>query len=187
MANLIDVDWSTIPVPPDDGAAIHLAGSALPSLALPSTDGAKVDLSRLVGRTIVYVYPKTGRPGAALPEGWDLIPGARGCTPQACAFRDHYAEIKERGADQVFGLSAQTTAEQKEAANRLHLPFPLLSDEHLQLTEALRLPVLSAPGLRLLRRLTLIIEEGRIVHVLYPVVRPERNAQDVIDWLTAHA
>ena len=187
MANLIDVDWSTIPVPPDDGAAIHLVGSALPSLALPATDGAKVDLSRLDGRTIVYVYPKTGRAGTALPEGWDLIPGARGCTPQACAFRDHYAEIKERGVDQVFGLSAQTTAEQKEAVARLHLPFPLLSDEHLRLAEAMHLPLLSAPGLRLLRRLTLIIDAGRITHIFYPVVRPDQNAQDVIDWLATHA
>jgi len=186
MTDLHKVDWSKIPPPPDDGGARHLQGMRLPAVALPATDGRMMDLAAVGGRSVVYAYPMTGRPGVALPEGWDMIPGARGCTPQACAFRDHFAELKRRGVDHVFGLSTQKTADQREAASRLHLPFPLLSDAQLQLTEAVRLPTFTAAGLRLLQRLTMIVEAGCVAHVLYPVFPPDQSAQAVIDWLAAN-
>ena len=180
-------DWSKIPSPQDDGAARHLPGMRLPSIPLPATDGKTVDLSALSGRTVVYAYPRTGRPGVENPTGWDSIPGARGCTPQTCAFRDHFSELQRLGAKHVFGLSTQETAYQREAAERLHLPFPLLSDECLTLTRALRLPTFEAAGMTLLKRFTLIINEGRIEHVFYPVFPPDRNAGDVIEWLSNHS
>lgn len=186
MGSPTDPDWSRLPVPSDDGAARHLVGLALPSLDLPATDGRTIDLSALSGRTAVYAYPMTGRPDMALPQNWDSIPGARGCTPQSCAFRDHHAEITAIGVGNVFGLSTQDTAYQREAAERLHLPFALLSDADFRLTEALNLPTFEAAGMRLLRRLTLILEQDRITHVFYPVFPPDRNAQDVIDWLRAN-
>ena len=185
MTNLSDVDWSRLPAPVDDGAADHLSGLMLPSVPLPTTDGRVIDLAALGGVAVVYVYPMTGQPGVALPEGWDMIPGARGCTPQACAFRDHFAELRALGVDHVLGLSAQTTRDQREAASRLHLPFPLVSDARFELADNLRLPSFSAAGLRLLRRLTMIIVESRIEHVFYPVFPPDRNAHDVIAWLAA--
>ncbi len=184
--DLLAVDWSRIPAPADDGAAAHLAGTRLPPLALTSTGGAPIDLSTLVGRTVVYTYPMTGRPGVALPEGWDMIPGARGCTPQSCAFSDHFAELQAAGARHVFGLSTQDTAYQREAAERLHLPFPLLSDDSLALTRALRLPTLTVEGCTLLARSAWIVDEGTITHVLYPVFPPDRNAGDVLAWLKAN-
>jgi len=174
---------ANIPAPQDDGAARHLAGATLPDLSLPATIGPAVDLSKLTGRTVVYVYPRTGVPGVANPDGWDQIPGARGCTPQSCAFRDHYAELKQLGVAQLFGLSTQDTAYQREAAERLHLPFPILSDESLALTEALRLPTFIAAGMTLLKRMAWVIDDGRITKVFYPVFPPDKNAQDVIDWL----
>lgn len=177
-------DWSRIPAPVDDGAAAHLPGSMLPSVPLEATDGATVDLAALDGLTVVYAFPRTGRPGVENPEGWDLIPGARGCTPQACAFRDHFAELKALGVDHLFGLSTQDTDYQREAAARLHLPFPLLSDERLQLTRALRLPTFTTAGMTLLKRLTLIAENGRIARVVYPVFPPDRNAGQVIELLS---
>jgi len=180
-----NVDWSALPPPVDDGAASHLPGAALPDIALPATTGPDVSLARLPGRTVLYAYPMTGRPGVALPDGWDGIPGARGCTPQACAFRDHYAELHAAGADQVFGVSTQDTAYQQEAAARLHLPFPLLSDAALRLTTALRLPVMLVDGATLLKRMALIIEDGVIAHVFYPVFPPDQNAADVLQWLRA--
>jgi peroxiredoxin len=178
-------DWSTIPAPQDDGAARHLRGLTLPSIALSVTDGSLVDLSRLAGRAIVYAYPRTGRPGALNPPGWDMIPGARGCSPQSCAFRDHYAELKRLGVSQVFGLSTQDTNYQKEAAERLHLPFPLLSDESLALGRALSLPTFEVDGMTLYKRVTLVIDAGRITHVFYPVFPPDSNAAVVLDWLAA--
>ena len=178
-------DWSRIPAPVDDGAARHLPGAAIPAIPLPATDGTSVDLSALRGRTVVYAFPRTGRPGVANPEGWDMIPGARGCTPQSCSFRDHFAELRARGVDHVFGLSTQDTGYQREAAARLHLPFPLLSDEHLELTRTLRLPTFEASGMTLLKRLTLVIEGGAIAHVFYPVFPPDRNAPDVLAWLSS--
>jgi peroxiredoxin len=178
-------DWSSIPKPTDDGAASHLAGMRIPSVPLPATDGTAVDLSKLRGRVVVYAYPRTGIPGVENPTGWDLIPGARGCTPQSCAFRDHFAELKALGVSRVFGLSTQDTAYQREVAERLHLPFPILSDEHFSLTQAFRLPTLQTSGMTLLKRLTLVIDNGKIEHVFYPVFPPDRNASDVIAWLGA--
>ncbi len=183
MANLNEVDWSQLPVPEDDGAADHLPGGILPALSLQATDGHSIDLLSLAGTTVIYIYPMTGRPDVPLPEGWDMIPGARGCTPQSCAFRDHYAELQDLGVAQLFGLSTQDSAYQQEAAERLHLPFPLLSDEALRFTEALQLPTFEAAGQRLLKRLTLIAEDGRIAKVFYPVFPPDRSAEDVIAWL----
>src|SRR5258707_15611874 len=152
--NILPAD---LPVPEDDGAAHHLAGMQLPEVALQATDGTQVDLARLAGRTVVYIYPRTGRPGVALPDGWDAIPGARGCTPQSCSFRDHFAELKALGVAHLYGLSTQDTAYQREAANRLHLPFSILSDEHLRLTAAMRLPTFETSAMPLLNRLTLRI------------------------------
>jgi peroxiredoxin len=187
MTNLSNFDWSKLPAPVDDGAADHLRGLMLPSVPLPTTDGGAIDLAVLGGVAVVYVYPMTGQPGVALPEGWDIIPGARGCTPQACAFRDHFAELHALGVDHVLGLSAQCTQDQREAASRLHLPFPLVSDTQFALADALRLPTFTTAGLRLLRRLTMVIVEGCIEHVFYPVFPPDRNAHDVIAWLAARA
>ena len=180
-----EVDWSRLPPPEDDGAAQHLPGSHVPPVALPATDGPSVELGGLPGRTVVYVYPMTGRPGVALPEGWDDIPGARGCTPQTCAFRDHHGELVAAGADRVFGLSTQDTDYQREAAQRLHLPFSLLSDAALRLTTAWRLPVMLVGGATLLKRMALIIEDGVVAHVFYPVFPPDQNAAEVLGWLRA--
>jgi peroxiredoxin len=185
MGSSVDTpDWSSLPAPRDDGAALHLAGVRLPPVALAATDGTTVDLSRLPGRAVVYAYPRTGRPGVDNPPGWDLIPGARGCTPQTCAFRDHFRELKSLGVDHLFGLSTQDTAYQREAARRLHLPFPLLSDERLELARAARLPTFETAGLTLLRRLTLVIDAGVVSHVFYPVFPPDRNADEVVAWLS---
>ncbi len=172
-----------LPVPQDDGACDHLAGMKLPPIALQSTGGRRIDLSALKGTTVVYIYPRTGRPDQEVPPGWDAIPGARGCTPQSCAFRDHYQELEHAGASQVFGLSTQDTEYQREAAERLHLPFELLSDEGLAFARALKLPTFEVAGMRLIRRLTLIARDGKIEKVLYPVFPPDRNAGDVLDWL----
>jgi peroxiredoxin len=184
--DFLQVDWSRLPAPLDDGAARHLPGARMPDIALSATDGSTVSLSRLAGRTVVYTYPLTGLPGTPLPEGWDDIPGARGCTPQSCAFRDHHADLLAAGAGRVFGLSTQDTPYQREAAERLHLPFPLLSDAALRLTTALQLPAMLVEGATLLRRMTLIITDGVITHVFYPVFPPDRNATEVLAWLRAH-
>jgi peroxiredoxin len=174
-----------LPAPQDDGAARHLTGMMLPDVALPATDGSMVNLSKLGGRTVVYAYPRTGRPGQALPEGWDAIPGARGCTPQSCAFRDHHAELKALGVARVFGLSTQDSDYQREAVERLHLPFAILSDAEMKLQRALKLPTFTTSGWILLRRLTLVIDDGVITKVFYPVFPPDRSAQEVIAWLQA--
>ena len=174
-----------LPVPQDDGAASHLKGLRLPDVALPATDGTSVNLAKLKGRTVVYVYPRTGRPGQALPTGWDAIPGARGCTPQSCGFRDHFAELKRLGVAALFGLSTQDTAYQREAAERLHLPFSILSDADFTLTRALRLPTFSVDGMTLIRRMAWVIDDGAISHVFYPVFPPDKSAETVVAWLAA--
>lgn len=185
--NLLKVDWSTIPAPADDGGARHLTGLELPDVALAATDGQSVSLGRLAGRTVVFAYPRTGEPGKpSLVPDWDQIPGARGCTPQSCAFRDLHADLKAAGARAVFGLSTQDTAFQKAAAERLHLPFPLLSDEKLALVRAMRLPTMEVGGLTLIKRLALVIDDGRVTACFYPVFPPDRNASDVLAWLKAH-
>jgi peroxiredoxin len=182
--NLLEVDWSKIPAPTDDGGASHLKGTKIPSVSLLATDDASVDLSQLAGRTVVFAYPRTGEPGKiSLVDDWDMIPGARGCTPQTCSFRDLFAELKAAGASHVFGLSTQSNAYQAEMASRLHLPFPVLSDEELELTEALQLPTMQVAGLTLIKRLALIVDDGRITHVFYPVFPPDSNAGDVLAWL----
>jgi peroxiredoxin len=178
-------DWSTIPAPIDDGAARHLTGMQIPSCQLPATDGTTIDLASLSGRIVVYAYPRTGIPGVENPPGWDMIPGARGCTPQTCAFRDHFAELKSLGVHRLFGLSTQDPGYQREFAQRMHLPFPILSDEHLALTRAMRLPTFVTSGMTLLKRLTLVIHDGKIEHVFYPVFPPDRNASDVVAWLAS--
>jgi peroxiredoxin len=157
----------------------------MPSVQLAATDGTSVDLSSQLGLVVVYAYPRTGIPGIENPPGWDLIPGARGCSPQSCAFRDHFTELKALGVNHLFGLSTQDTAYQREVADRLQLPFPILSDEHVLLAGALRLPTFQTSGMTLLKRLSLVIRDGKIEHVFYPVFPPDRNASDVIAWLTA--
>jgi peroxiredoxin len=176
-----------LPVPEDDGAADHLAGMPLPPIALRATDGTSVRLDQLAGQTVVFAYPRTGRPGEPSPGGddeWDAIPGARGCTPQACSFRDEHARFAAVNTP-VLGLSTQDTAYQREAAERLHLPYPLLSDERLELATALGLPTFEADGLRLLKRLTLILRDGAIEDVIYPVFPPNRSADQTLDRLAA--
>jgi peroxiredoxin len=174
-----------LPVPEDDGAARHLVGMRLPSLALAATDGTKVDLATLAGRTVVYIYPRTGRPGVALPEGWDAIPGARGCTPQSCSFRDHFAELQSLGVAHLFGLSTQDTAYQREAVDRLHLPFRILSDAELRFARALSLPTFEVAGMTLLKRMVLAIDDGVIAKTFYPVFPPDESAGTVVGWLRA--
>jgi peroxiredoxin (alkyl hydroperoxide reductase subunit C) len=185
--DLLAVDWSKIPAPQDDGAARHLIGAALPPVNLLATNDAMVTLAELSGRTVVFGYPRTGEPGKiALVDDWDMIPGARGCTPQTCAFRDLFADLKAAGAGHVFGLSTQGNAYQSEMAGRLHLPFPVLSDESLELTRALDLPTMEVAGLVMIKRLALIVDDGCITHVFYPVFPPDRNAGDVLAWLKAN-
>jgi peroxiredoxin len=180
-------DWSSIPAPADDGAVRHLVGARVPSVPLRATDGQTIDLAAIPGRIVVYAYPRTGRPGIENPDGWDMIPGARGCTPQSCAFRDHFAELKALGVGRLFGLSTQDSDYQREAAERLHLPFPLLSDEHLALTRAMKLPTFETSGMTLLKRCTLVIGDGTVEHVFYPVFPPDRNAGDVVAWVAQSA
>ena len=173
-----------MPAPSDDGEARHLAGSQLPDMRLDATDGMRVSLGRLPGRVVVYAYPRTGRPGEdPLVDDWDEIPGARGCTPQSCAFRDHHAELVAAGAWRVLGLSTQTTAYQQEAVARLRLPFPLLSDADLALARAARLPTMVVAGQTLLKRLALVIDDDRVAKIFYPVFPRDRNAADVLTWL----
>ena len=177
-------DWSAIPVPIDDGTAAHLRGARIPAIPLTATDGTVVDLAAIAGRSVVYAYPRTGKPGIDNPPGWDLIPGARGCTPQTCSFRDHFAELKALGVGRLFGLSTQDPAYQREAAERLHLPFAILSDEHFLLTRAMNFPTFETSGMTLLKRFTLVIDDGVVRHVFYPVFPPDQNASDVIAWLS---
>jgi peroxiredoxin len=186
MPSLMAVDWSKLPVPDDDGAASHLQGKLLPPQALRTTSGSQIVLADVVGRTVVFAYPMTGHPNLPLPEAWDAIPGARGCTPQACAFRDIHQDLLAAGVDHVFGLSTQDTEYQAEAATRLHLPFALISDSMLLFATALQLPTMRVGSATLLKRFTLIIDDGRITKVFYPIFPPDRNAMDVLCWLKDH-
>lgn len=173
-----------LPAPRDDGAADHLPGLATPRLDLPSTSGEMIRLDALgPGRSVLYIYPLTGRPGTDLPQGWDLIPGARGCTPEACGFRDHHHDLLAVGAARVFGLSSQDTSYQRELVERLRLPFQMLSDSALSLAAALGLPTFQAGGLTLYKRLTLITAHNAVEHAFYPVFPPGQHAQQVLAWL----
>ncbi|MGH2404165.1 MAG: peroxiredoxin [bacterium] len=172
-----------LPVPIDDGACAHLLGMRIPSVPLMSTSGRLVDLAHPPGVTVVYCYPRTGRPDVEPPKGWNDIPGARGCTPQSCAFRDLYQEMRALGAE-VLGVSTQTTEEQQEAARRLRLPFDLLSDAGLQFARALRLPTFQVDSITCIKRLTLVIHDRRIERVFYPVFPPDKNAAEVVGWLS---
>ncbi|KAG5642656.1 hypothetical protein DXG03_002368 [Asterophora parasitica] len=175
---------SNLPIPIDDGACAHLIGSILPSICLPSTAPSdSVDLSSLPGLTIVFMYPRTGAPNESIPETWDVIPGARGCTPQACSFRDLSSELGALGVTQIYGLSTQDTEYQTEVKERLHLPFELLSDERLEWVQALGLPAFQWEGRRLVKRCAIAIEGGKVVKSWYPIFPPDRSAQEVVEWL----
>ncbi len=186
QTHLHNVDWSRLPAPQDDGAAQYLPGRRVPARPLLATDGARICLATLLGWAVVYAYPMMGAPHTPLPEGWDMIPGARGCTPQACAFRDHLAELKAAGAAHLFGLSTQSHAFQQSAHARLHLPYPLLCDSDGAFAAQLSMPTFEVAGQQLLKRITLIIHQGRIAHVFYPIFPPDQHPQAVIDWFTSH-
>ena len=174
---------SNLPVPMDDGACDHLLHMQVPAIPLNATIGGTVILSAVKAeRTILYCYPRTGEPGKPSPDGWDAIPGARGCTPQLCSMRDNYHSIRRLGGD-VFGMSTQSTSYQQEAANRLHSPFPLLSDQQLKMTHALRLPTFEVQGWTLIKRLTIVIHQGKIEKVFYPVFPPDKHGEQVAAWL----
>lgn len=186
QANSLTELPANLPRPKDDGGARHLKGMAIPDLALPSTAHRLVNLSKITApRTVVYCYPMTGQPGKALPAGWDEIPGARGCTPETCGFRDHHKDLAKLQAE-VFGVSTQDTPYQQEMVHRLEVPFEVLSDEKLALTRALKLPTFTVDGMTLLKRLTLIVRKGRIEHVFYPVFPPDKHAELVMTWLKSH-
>lgn len=173
-----------LPVPEDDGATDHLREMSLPPVSLSSTAGRTVALDALgAGRTVIYIYPLTGRPGVELPAGWDSIPGARGCTPESCGFRDHHRELLDAGARQVFGLSSQDTDYQREVVERLRLPFEMLADPTFKLAGALGLPTFTADGKSFYKRLTLIVRDARIEHVFYPIFPPDQHPQKVLAWL----
>lgn len=175
-----------LPKPKDDGASDHLPGMAVPSFPLPSTSGRSVEISSLPGRTILFCYPMTGRPDRELPENWNDIPGARGCTPESRAFRDLHAEFRSFGA-RVFGVSTQSTDYQREAVERLGLQYELLSDESLEFSEALRLPTFEVEGMDLMRRLTMVVRDGRIEKVFYPAFPPDEHPSEVLEWLAGNA
>jgi peroxiredoxin len=175
-----------LPIPQDDGACAHLPGVKMPQLTLPTTGGSTIDFSRIPGRSVIFCYPKTGLPGKNPPAAWDQIPGARGCTPQNCGFRDEFQNLLQAGAKQIFGVSTQTTPYQQEAADRLHLPYLLVSDEKLAFAHALTLPTFEFDGETLIKRLTLIVDDGVITHVLYPVFPPDKSAADTLAWIDQH-
>jgi len=173
-----------LPVPADDGACDHLPGLEIPRLVLDSSQGP-VELAELArDRLVLYVYPRAGRPGVPSLAGWDQIPGARGCTPQSCGFRDHAAELRALGAE-VAGLSAQSLDDQVEFAERNRMPFPVVADPELRLAAALGLPTFEVEGQRLYKRLALVADNGQVVKVFYPVFPPDRNAEEVLAWLAS--
>ena len=175
-----------LPVPKDDGGCRHLPGMTMPSVWLMSTSNRRVDLGKLTApRTIIYCYPMTGQPGKALPDGWDDIPGARGCTLETCSFRDLHTELTKLNTG-VYGVSVQSTDYQQEMVTRLKVPYEVLSDENMEFARALRLPTFTAGGMTLIKRLTLVVRAGRIEHVFYPIFPPDKHADDVLAWLKAH-
>ena len=171
-----------LPIPVDDGGGDHLAGMRMPPITLRSTRGRGVCLADLHGWTVVYTYPRTGEEGVAPPPGWNEIPGARGCTPQTCGFRDHHRELLALGAS-VFGMSTQTTDYQREMVERLQVPFEVLADAGLEMVHALRLPTFTFREMTLMKRLTMFIRDGVIEHVTYPVFPPDRSAEQAVRWL----
>jgi len=183
QSNLLKPDWSKIPAPELDVSLEHLNNFIIPEIKLLSTSVDEIDLSKLNGLSIIYVYPMTGQPNVALPKGWDEIPGARGCTPQSCSFRDNFLELKKLNIENIFGLSSQTTKYQKEMSERLHLPYPILSDEKLVFANALKLPTFKVDNMNLIKRITLIINNNKIIKYFYPVFPPDQNVNDVIFWL----
>ena len=180
--DFFNVDWSKIPEPKLDFNLEHLNQLIIPDLKLNSTDDTTVSLSNLKGITVIYVYPMTGVPGKELPEGWDEIPGARGCTPQSCSFRDNFSKLKKLGVNNIFGLSTQSTEYQKELATRLHLPYPILSDEKLEFSKKLKLPMFKVLKMNLLKRITLILKDNKIIKYFYPIFPPTKNIEDVINF-----
>lgn len=174
---------SDLPVPQDDGACSHLTGFKIPSVSLPSTSGEKVNVSKLSGLAIIFCYPRTGAPGEQIPDEWNIIPGARGCTPQACSFRDEMDELRKLGVNTIFGVSTQDTPYQQEVKSRVHLPYELLSDADLEFTKALKLPTFDWQGNKLIKRLALAVEDSQITKVWYPVFPPDANAKEVVAWL----
>lgn len=184
MQTLTDLPQD-LPKPEDDGACDHLHNRSLPPVKLNTTNNEVIDFSSIKGRVVIYLYPMTGQPDKALPDGWDEIPGARGCTPQSCSFRDHHSELKKLNTS-VYGLSTQNTQYQKEAANRLHLPFPLVSDNNLEFINALNIPTIEVDGMVLSKRVTLIANNGIIEKVFYPVFPANENANQVMAYLNAN-
>jgi peroxiredoxin len=182
MRNTLDLP-AGLPVPQDDGACDHLPGTRIPEVWLASTDGFPVNLARIGGRTVLYCYPRTGKPDQPIPDGWDAIPGARGCTPQSCGFRDHFRELTDAGTSHLFGLSTQDTEYQLEAVKRLGLPYSLLSDRELKFVHSLRLPTFRFDSMILIKRLTLVIDDGCIAKVFYPVFPPDQSAEQTLKWL----
>lgn len=185
MANLNQLP-ANLPIPQDDGAANHLPGMRLPRLSLRATTGKELNLGEIKGRLVIYCYPMTGQPNVALPEGWDQIPGARGCTPQSCSFRDHYQELQSLGVE-IVGLSVQSTAYQQEMAGRLHLPFPVVSDADYQFQRALQLPTFITAGMTLLKRITLIANDGVIEAIHYPIFPSDSDPAWVISYLKKYS
>jgi len=181
MTNVYEIPPG-LPIPQDDGSTDHLKGLRLPTVSLKATNGTTINFGDIFSRLVIYCYPMTGQPNVALPDGWDQIPGARGCTPQSCSFRDHYQELQALGAE-VVGLSVQTTVYQKEMVDRLHLPFPVVSDSDYQFQKALNMPTFIAAGMALLKRVTLIANHGVIEAVHYPIFPSDSDAGWVIDYL----
>ncbi|NEO29902.1 MAG: peroxiredoxin [Symploca sp. SIO3C6] len=177
---------NNLPVPIDDGAARHLQGMTLPNVSLKATNGNLINIGYITGFVVIYIYPMTGRPGVPLPDGWEAIPGARGCTPQSCSFRDHYTELQQWQV-KLYGLSTQTTDYQLEAKHRLHLPFELLSDSSLKLKSLISLPTFKVADMELYKRLTIIAKCSKVEKVFYPVFPPDQNADQVLSWFQENA